>query len=66
MIDFGISVDLNKDKIDPNDDLLGTLIYMSPEVFDGKVGLALDMWSCGIIFYMMSTKKMPYNYKSEE
>lgn len=66
IIDFGISVDLAKHKYDPNEDLLGTLIYMAPESFNGKLSLTWDMWSCGMIFYMMTTKKMPYSYKNEE
>ena len=66
IIDFGISVDLNKYKSNKNDDLLGTIMYMSPESMNGSVVLPWDIWSCGIICYMLATKKMPYLYRSED
>jgi len=42
------------------DDVLGTIMYMAPECFAGVLNLASDLWSCGIICYLLSTKKYPY------
>jgi serine/threonine protein kinase len=41
-------------------------MYMSPESMNGSTVLAWDMWSCGIVCYMLATKKMPYFYHSED
>ena len=60
VIDFGISVDCRKKQEISDDELHGTLYYMPPESMLGVVKYAWDIWSCGIICYMMATKKMPY------
>jgi calcium-dependent protein kinase len=66
IIDFGLSVDLSKVKQFIVDEVAGSLIYMSPESLSGTLTLASDIWSCGIILYMMATKKLPYKYKNED
>jgi serine/threonine protein kinase len=40
----------------------GTPYYIAPEVCLGQAyhGSETDIWSCGIIFYMLLTRKMPY------
>jgi calcium-dependent protein kinase len=64
-IDFGISIDLKNETHIDEDTLHGTLYYMPPESMHGKVHLAWDVWSCGIICYMLATKKMPYQLPSK-
>eukprot|EP01124_Arcella_intermedia_P004658 TRINITY_DN1263_c0_g1_i1.p1 TRINITY_DN1263_c0_g1~~TRINITY_DN1263_c0_g1_i1.p1 ORF type:complete len:620 (+),score=145.11 TRINITY_DN1263_c0_g1_i1:63-1922(+) len=41
----------------------GTVHYISPEVAKGEmyVGMASDVWSCGIILYAMSTASLPFD-----
>jgi len=39
---------------------------MAPEALRGEVNLSLDMWSCGIICYILCAKQMPYSYKTED
>lgn len=58
--DFGISLDLtNKNK---NDLLLaGSIHYLSPEILQNKIINKLsDIYSLGITFYEMITKKLPF------
>lgn len=64
LIDFGISLDLNKASSNNTNEVLGTLVYMSPEALKGHIGLYLDMWSCGIICYILLAKKMPFTFNS--
>ena len=58
--DFGIALDLtNKNK---NDLLLaGSIYYLSPEILQNKIINKLsDIYSLGITFYEMITKKLPF------
>jgi serine/threonine protein kinase len=38
---------------------------MAPEALKGELGLHLDLWSCGIICYLLLAKKMPFTFTSE-
>ncbi len=38
----------------------GTIAYMSPETFQGKVSTQADLWAAGIILYEMLTGKVPF------
>ena len=59
MIDFGLSVKIEKDK--EIKDIQGTMLYMAPEVLrEGVIGEQSDMWAIGIMFYIMITGNMPY------
>lgn len=65
IIDFGLSVSLDKSVEKEDEEIAGSLIYMAPECIEGTICLANDIWSCGIILYMMVTKKIPYKYRNE-
>lgn len=39
---------------------------MSPEMLKNKVSPGGDIWSCGIALYMMATKKLPYEFRTED
>lgn len=48
---------------------LGTLQYMAPEMLLSKSTACeapLDMWSCGILLYIMLTGKAPYDGETPE
>jgi calcium-dependent protein kinase len=44
----------------------GTVLYMSPQVIDGKYTEKCDVWSAGIIFYIMIAGKHPFYTNIEQ
>eukprot|EP00427_Karlodinium_veneficum_P036973 CAMPEP_0169277618 /NCGR_PEP_ID=MMETSP1016-20121227/53806_1 /TAXON_ID=342587 /ORGANISM="Karlodinium micrum, Strain CCMP2283" /LENGTH=86 /DNA_ID=CAMNT_0009365161 /DNA_START=15 /DNA_END=272 /DNA_ORIENTATION=+ len=53
MIDLGLSSGFER-KTTTNQ-IKGTLVYMAPEVWDGIYGPEGDVWSCGVVLYVMLT-----------
>ena len=45
---------------------VGTPLYMSPEVLDGKYDLRCDLWSLGVITYMLLSAQVPFNGKNDD
>lgn len=39
---------------------------MPPESMHGTMSISWDIWSCGIVSYMLSTREMPYKYQTDE
>jgi calcium-dependent protein kinase len=68
VIDFGTSK-----KLSPNTKLksmMGTAYYIAPEVIDGRYDEKCDVWSCGVILYILLCKRYlggypPFNGKSD-
>ena len=60
LCDFGLATQLVEGQM--LEDLLGTLPYLAPEILAGKPydALAGDMWSLGIVFYVLVTGHLPY------
>lgn len=59
IIDFGTSA-----MISPNEKLTkktGTSFYIAPEVLQGKYNEKCDIWSCGIIMYILLCGGPPFN-----
>ena len=48
------------------EDTIGTLVYCSPEVLKNNYNQKCDMWSCGIIIYILLSGKYPFYGTSEE
>ena len=65
LIDFGLSKILKTvDEIMKGE--VGTLYYMAPEVILGNYNEKCDVWSCGVILYIMLSGNPPFYSKSEE
>lgn len=63
IIDFNVATV----KVDRNlRGITGTTDYMAPEVFSGVYNEKCDLWSCGIVLYLMVTGNLPFASGSEE
>lgn len=58
IIDFGIAKHFEKGKFLKW--TVGTLSYMAPEVLEGNYTEKCDIWSIGIIMYILITGQFPY------
>ena len=62
LIDFGLSKVLETmDETMKGE--VGTLYYMAPEVILGDYNEKCDVWSCGVILYIMLSGNPPFFFK---
>ena len=61
LIDFGLATYSDKDT-----HTVGTPYYMSPEMIDGSFCPESDIWSVGVIVYLMLTGIYPFDIKDGE
>lgn len=69
IIDFGYSKIIQQDsagKFKRMTTKVGTLYYVSPEVIQGNYDEKCDIWSCGVILYLMLSGKTPFNGTNEK
>ena len=64
IIDFGLAKSLQSTKKIQNK--RGTTLYMAPEVIKEDYNEKCDVWSCGILFYLLFMKTYPFNDESSE
>lgn len=64
LIDFGNSKLFNSSK--KQKDLVGTSFYIAPEVIKGSYNEKCDVWSAGIVLYVMLTGKAPFRGNENE
>merc|ERR1719482_1287809 len=41
--------------------IIGTATYMAPEQFSTRYDTQVDVWACGVIFYIMLTGRLPFD-----
>ena len=64
IIDWGCAKNFNKNEKLTNKD--GTPYYIAPEVLEGNYDEKCDIWSCGVILYIMLCGYPPFDGESEE
>ncbi|KAL7684508.1 putative guanylate cyclase activating protein [Plasmopara halstedii] len=47
-------------------EVLGSVVYMAPEVLEGNYKESCDMWSLGVIMYMLLSNKAPFHGNTED
>jgi serine/threonine protein kinase len=65
LIDFGCAKIFSKYKKN-FEDTVGTLLYCSPEVLRNNYSKECDIWSCGVIMYVLLSGHFPFFGKTEE
>ncbi len=62
LIDFGVS---RRIKVDNSmQTVAGTPWYMAPEVIDGSYDAQCDVWSLGVLLYILVSGYVPFNGES--
>ncbi len=64
VIDFGLSKYFLKTNNNTMNSVVGTIFYMAPEVFMGDYNEKCDVWSAGVILYILLCGKAPFMGKS--
>lgn len=59
LIDFGSAVLSGPGPASQS--ITGTLVYAAPEVFDGFYGSSCDLWSIGVIFFLLIAGHLPFD-----
>ena len=62
VIDFGLS---RQGKMHNLRTRVGTPYYMAPEVINGQYGPQCDIWSVGVILYLLFSGFYPFNGKNK-
>ena len=65
LIDFGCSKIFTRTKKNFSD-IIGTVVYNSPEVMAGNYNKTCDIWSCGVIMYYLLSGRLPFDGETEE
>lgn len=65
LIDFGLST-LNYSKSTKMSEIVGTPYYVAPEVLWGNYSSKCDMWSLGVLFYILLSGYLPFNGEKAE
>ena len=65
LIDFGCSKMFTRTKKNFND-IIGTLVYCSPEVLINDYNESCDVWSCGVLMYCLLCGYFPFEGEGEE
>ena len=65
LIDFGCAKIFTKYKKN-FEDTIGTLLYCSPEVLRNFYSKECDIWSCGVIMYVLLSGHFPFFGKTED
>lgn len=60
IIDFGTAIPFDKKRNKKMTEMLGTPYYIAPEVLEGLYNEKCDIWSIGVITFMLLSGKAPF------
>lgn len=64
VIDFGTSIEFDPKK--KMHRMYGTCYYIAPEVLEGSYGKECDVWSIGVILYVLVTGSVPFGGSNDK
>lgn len=64
VIDFGTAKIFDKNKSENK--VIGSAYYIAPEVLNGKYNEKCDVWSCGVIMYILLCGRPPFGGEDDE
>lgn len=64
LVDFGAAVRL--DSITRRREIIGSSFYISPEALEGNYSPKCDMWSAGVIMYILLCGQPPFNGSTDK
>ncbi|KAH7280591.1 hypothetical protein KP509_36G004600 [Ceratopteris richardii] len=64
LADFGLAVEFSPGQ--KFSDLAGSAYYVAPEVLNGEYSQEIDVWSAGVVLYVMLSGVAPFNGETDE
>jgi calcium-dependent protein kinase len=64
LLDFGTACKMKRPKMKCSE-LIGTISYIAPEIIKGFFTDKCDLWSCGVILYILLISKSPFKCKKK-
>lgn len=65
LLDFGTAYKITRPKVKVSQ-LVGTLSYIPPEIIKGYFTEKCDLWSCGVILYILLSSHSPFKCKRKQ